>query len=57
MTLSPLPFSFLYIKMPSGHKKVKMVLEMKFQDKRKSKRRDCAMQKMILEKHFCYKGN
>ena len=31
--------------MLSGHKKVKMVLEMKFQDKTKSKRCDCAMQK------------
>ena len=35
----------LYNKMLSGHKKVKMVLEMKFQDKTKSKRCDCAMQK------------
>ena len=31
--------------MLSGHKKVKMVLEMKFQGKTKSKRWDCAMQK------------
>ena len=31
--------------MLSGHKKVKMILEMKFQDKTKSKRCDCAMQK------------
>ena len=31
--------------MLSGHKKVKMVLEMKFQDKTKSKRCDCAMRK------------
>ena len=30
--------------MLSGHKKVKMVLEMNFQDKAKSKRYDCAMQ-------------
>ena len=36
---------FLYIKMVSGHEKVKLVLEIKFQDKTKSKRRDCAMQK------------
>ena len=36
---------FLYNKMLSGHKKMKMVLEMKFQDKTKSKRCDCAMQK------------
>ena len=35
----------LYNQMLSGHKKVKMVLEMKFQDKTKSKRCDCAMQK------------
>ena len=35
----------LYNKMLSSHKKVKMVLEMKFQDKTKSKRCDCAMQK------------
>ena len=35
----------LYNKMLSGHKKVKMVLEMKFQDKTKSKQCDCAVQK------------
>ena len=35
----------LYNKMLSGHKKVKMVLEMKFQDKTKFKRCDCAMLK------------
>ena len=39
-------------KMISGHKKVKMVLEMKFQDKTKSKR--CI--KMIVGRHYCYKG-
>ena len=41
--------------MLSGHKKVKMVLEMKFQDKTKSKRCDCAMQIMIVGRHYCYK--
>ena len=35
----------LYNKMLSGHQKVKTVLEMKFQDKTKSKRCDCAMRK------------
>ena len=35
----------LYIKMLSSHKKVEMVLEMKFQDKTKSKRYSCAIQK------------
>ena len=35
----------LYNKMLSGHKKVKMVLEMKFRDKTKPKLCDCAMQK------------
>ena len=39
-------------KMLSGHKKVKMVLEMKFQDKMKSKR--CI--KMIVGRQYCYKG-
>ena len=39
-------------KMLSGHKKVKIVLEMKFQDKTKSKR--CI--KMIVGRHYCYKG-
>ena len=43
---------FLCNKMLSGHKKVKMVLEMKFQDKTKSKR--CI--KMIVERHYCCKG-
>ena len=46
--------------MLSGHKKVKMVLEMKFQDKTKSKRCDCAMQKNdsmnILEYVQCNMG-
>ena len=46
----------LYNKKLSGHKKVKMVPEMKFQDKTKSKRCDCAMQKMIVGRHYCYKG-
>ena len=36
--------------MLSGHKKVKMFLEMKFQDKTKSKRCDCAMQKNVSRK-------
>ena len=35
----------LYNKMLSSYKIVKMVLEMKFQDKTKPKRCDCAMQK------------
>ena len=35
----------LHNEMLSSHKKVKMVLEMKSQDKTKSKRRDCVMQK------------
>ena len=35
----------LYNKMLSGRKKVKIFLEMKFQDKTKSKRCDCATQK------------
>ena len=40
-------------KMLSGHKKVKIVLEMKFQDKTKSKR--CI--KMTVERHYCYEGH
>ena len=40
----------LYNQMLSGHKKVKMVLEMKFQDKMKSKRCDCAVQKIYSRK-------
>ena len=39
-------------KMLSGHKNVKMVLEMKFQEKTKTKR--CI--KMIVGSHYCYKG-
>ena len=39
-------------KMLSGHKKVKMVLERKFQDKTKSKQ--CI--KMIIARQYCYKG-
>ena len=35
----------LYNKILLGHKKVKMVLEMKFEDKTKSKRCDCVMRK------------
>ena len=35
----------LYNQMLSGNKKLKIVLEIKFQDKMKSKRCDCAMQK------------
>ena len=35
----------LYNKRLSGHEKEKMVLGKKFQDKTKSKRCDCAMQK------------
>ena len=35
----------LYNKMLSGHKKIKMVLAIKFQDKTKSKRCDSATQK------------
>ena len=42
--------------MLSRHKKVKMVLEMKFQDKTKFKRCNCAMLKMIVGRHYCYKG-
>ena len=41
--------------MLSGYKKVKMVLEMKFQDKTKSKRCDCPMQKMLVGRHSFYK--
>ena len=37
--------------MLSGHKKVKMKLG-KFQDKTKFKRRDIAMQKMIVGKYY-----
>ena len=40
----------LYNKMLSSHKKVKMILEMKFQDKTKSKRCDCAVQKNDIRK-------
>ena len=43
---------FLCNKMLSGHKKVKMILEMKFQDKTKSKR----WIKIIVEIHYCCKG-
>ena len=39
-------------KMLSGHKKVKLVLEMKFQDKMKYK--ECI--KMTVGRHYCYKG-
>ena len=39
-------------KMLSGHKKVKMVLEMKFQDKTKFK----ICMKIIVGRHYCYKG-
>ena len=39
-------------KMLSGYEKVKMVLEIKFQDKTKSKQ--CI--KMIVRRHCCYKG-
>ena len=35
----------LYNKMLSGYKRVKLALKMKFQDKTKPKRCDCAMQK------------
>ena len=35
----------LFNKIIPGHKKMKMVLEMRFQDKTKYKRCDCAMQK------------
>ena len=41
--------------MLSGHEKMKMVLEMKFQDKAKFKRGEGAMQKMIVGRHYCYK--
>ena len=40
-------------KILSGHNKVKMVLEMRFQDKTKSKR----WIKMIVGRHYSYKGN
>ena len=43
--LVSLAIFLLHNKMLSGHKKVKTVLEMKFQDKTKSRRYDCAMQK------------
>ena len=43
--LDSIAIFLLYNKMLSGHKKAKMVLEMKFQDKTKSKRFNCAMQK------------
>ena len=39
-------------KMLLGHKKVKMVLERKFEDKTKYKR----CKKMIVGMHYCYKG-
>ena len=39
-------------KMLSDHEKVKMVLEMKLHDKTKFKR--CV--KMIVGRHYCYKG-
>ena len=41
----------LYNNMLSGHKKEKMKLG-KFQDKTKFKRRDIAMQKMIVGKYY-----
>ena len=40
-------------KMLSGYKKVKMVLEMKFQDKTKSKR---CIKMIVVGRHYCYKG-
>ena len=50
--LVPVAIFLLCNKMLSGYKKVKMVLEMKFQDKTKSKR--CI--KMIVGRYYCYKG-
>ena len=43
--LASIAIFLLYKKMLSGHKKLKMILEMKFQNKTKSKRCDCLMQK------------
>ena len=43
----------LYNKMLSSRKNAKMILEVKFQDKAKSK----WWMKMILGRHYCYKGN
>ena len=43
--------------MLSDNKKAKMVPEMKFQDKTKSKQCNSAMQKKIIAgRHYCYKG-
>ena len=39
-----------YKKMLPGHEKVKMVLEMQFQDKMKFKRCNCEMQKIYSRK-------
>ena len=54
--LVSISISLLYNKIPSGHKKVKIVLEIKFQDKTKSKRCDYAMRKNDSRKALCYKG-
>ena len=42
----------LYDKMLSSHKKMKIVLELKIQDKTKSKR----CKKIVVESCYCYKG-
>ena len=49
--LVSLAIFLLHNKMLSGHKKLKTVLEMKFQDKTKSRWCNCAMQKMIVGRH------
>ena len=53
--MSPLPVSFCTIR-EYQIVKSEMVLEMKFQDKTKSKRCDSVMQKMIVGRQYCYKG-
>ena len=47
----------LYNKMLSGHEKVKMFLEMKFQDPNEIQTmRLCDAKKMIVGRHYCFKG-
>ena len=46
----------LYYQMLLCHEKVKMILEMKFQDKRNPNDATLRCKKMIVGRHYCYKG-
>ena len=43
-------------KIPLGHKKVKIVLGVKFQDKTNLSDATVRCKKMIVGRHYCYKG-